>query len=141
MSPTDPKDPIQALDVLIVDDAVTVRSKTRALLESLAVPSENIREAESAREALDAFEEDSPDVVLLDLVLPDIPGQELGSVLMDKHPQTNVILLTALDRNDSRVRRLVSKGAYDVIEKPVRRGDINDVLDQLRADVTDGSLA
>lgn len=141
MSPTDPKDPIQALDVLIVDDAVTVRSKTRALLESLAVPSENIREAESAREALDAFEEDSPDVVLLDLVLPDIPGQELGSVLMDKHPETNVILLTALDRNDSRVRRLVSKGAYDVIEKPVRRGDINQVLDQIRADVTDGSLA
>ncbi len=141
MSPTNvKKDPIEGLDVLIVDDAVTVRSKTRALLESLAVPSGNIREAESAREALDAFEDHPPGVVFLDLVLPDIPGQELGTVLMDKNPETNVIVLTALDPSDSRVRRLISKGAYGVIEKPVRRSDINRVLDQIREDVTDASL-
>lgn len=132
MEHSGPKDPVRALDVLIVDDAVTVRSKTRAMLESLSIPSENIREAEGARDALDKVKEKQPNLLFLDLVLPDIPGQELGSVFMDKHPDTNVVLLTALDRDDSRVRRLVSKGAFDVIEKPIRRSDMNELLNRLR---------
>jgi YesN/AraC family two-component response regulator len=66
------------LDVLIVDDAVTVRRSLRAMLEAAAVEAGNIREAGTAREALAAFDERIPDLVLFDLVLPDLAGEEVG---------------------------------------------------------------
>lgn len=119
------------LEVLIVDDAVTVRRTVRALLEDVSVGPDRIREATSAREALDALEEAEADLVLLDLVLPDIPGEELGPVLMEKHPDTNLVPLTALDRDDTRVRQLVSMGAFDVIEKPVRRDQLRLLIDSV----------
>ncbi len=124
-------DEVQDLDVLIVDDATTIRRKLRSLLGELSIPDERIREASSARDALEAFEQGAPDLVLLDLVLPDIPGEELGSVLMEKHSDTSVIPLTALDPNDRRVRQLVSKGALGVVEKPVRRQAVQDMMGML----------
>lgn len=131
MGPHPLPDEVQDLDVLIVDDATTIRRKLRSLLGELSIPENRIREASSAKDALKAFEDGTPDVVLLDLVLPDIPGEELGSVLMEKHPDTNVIPLTALDPTDRRVRQLVSKGAVGVVEKPVRRQAVREMMGML----------
>lgn len=119
---------VQDLDVLIVDDATTIRGKVRSLLSELSIPQDHIREASNAKDALEAFEEGVPDLVFMDLILPDLPGEEVGSVLMEKHPDTNVIPMTALNPNDRRVRHLVSKGAMGVVEKPVRRRAIQDMM-------------
>ncbi len=125
-------DPLKDLDVLILDDAATVRSKVRSVLEELSIPSDKIREAETAREGLDAVEQAPPDLLLLDLVLPDIPGEEVGSVLLDKLPDTQIVPLTALDTNDRRVRRLISNGAFDVLQKPIRRHAVEELFATLR---------
>lgn len=134
MDPEHPGNPLANLEVLIVDDAVTVRRKLRSLLEEASIPERRIHEAGTAREALEAFEENVPDLVFLDLVLPDIPGEQIGSTLMDKHPDTSFVPLTALDSRDSRVRRLVSKGAVDVVEKPIRGDDFSELLKHLDRD-------
>lgn len=129
---TETRDAVPELDVLIVDDAVTIRERMRALLQGLKIPAGQIREAENARAALDAFDQAPPDLVFLELVLPDIPGDEIGCVLMDKHPGTRFVPITALDRRDRRVRRVISKGAAGVIQKPIHGNELDTLLSTFR---------
>lgn len=126
-----PSNPLRELDVLIVDDAATIRRTLRAHLEQASLADEQIREAESAREALASFEEEAPDLVFLDVVLPDIPGEELGATLMDLHPDTDFVPVTALDPDDGRVRQLVAKGAIDVVQKPLDGDKLQQLLEAL----------
>lgn len=131
MDPSHPANPLGELDVMIVDDAATVRQTLRAYLEQASIEDDRIREATTAREALELFEEASPDLVFLDIVLPDIPGEEIGSTLMDLHPDTDFVPVTALDPSDGRVRQLVSKGAVDVVEKPIDGERVKRLLNSL----------
>lgn len=119
------------LDVLIVDDAASVRRTVAGILEELGVPSTRIYEVETAREALIFCDSQAPDLLLLDLVLPDIPGEEVGSLLMEDHPEMRVVPMTALDPQDGRVRQLVALGAFDVVQKPVRRRELEALFDEL----------
>lgn len=126
------KAPKLDLDVLIIDDAATIRNTMRTHLEASGIPAERIHEANNAKTGLDAFEQHPPDLVLLELVLPDIPGDELGAVLLERDPGTTLVPLTALDSRDRRVRRLVSKGAADVLQKPIQPDALDNLLDVLR---------
>lgn len=132
MATADPPDAARNLDILVVDDAHAVRRRIRAMLEDRSVDPEKIREAATAREALDHCAEQPPDLVLLDVMLPDIPGEELGAVLLDQNPGTEVVPLTALDPADGRVRKLVAKGALDVVEKPLRERSLEELFGTLR---------
>lgn len=116
------------LDVLIIDDAVAIRDTMRDHLEGSGIPAEQIREADTAKAGLDTFEQHPPDLVLLELVLPDIPGDELGAVLLNKHPEMTLVPLTALDSRDRRVRHLVSRGAADVLQKPIQPAALDNLL-------------
>lgn len=133
MDLSEARNAIPGLNVLIVDEAVTVREQMRIHLQGSNVPAGQIREAENARAALDAFEEAPPDLVFLEPVLPDIPGDEIGCVLMDKHPEIRFVPVTALDRSDRRVRRLISKGAAGLLQKPIQRDELDTLLSTFRS--------
>lgn len=119
------------MDVLVVDDAPTVRTSVRAILEDLGVTPERIHEVENARDALIFCDGHTPDLVLLDLVLPDIPGEEVGSLLLEENPGMRLVPMTALDPQDGRVRQLVALGAFDIIEKPIRQRELEQLFEEL----------
>lgn len=127
-----PPDDVRNLDVLIVDDATSVRQTTKALLQEQGVAPSRINEAENAREALIFCDTGAPDLLLLDLILPDIPGEEVGSVLMEEHPDMLVVPMTALDSEDGRVRQLIALGAFAILEKPIRRESVARLFEELR---------
>jgi DNA-binding NarL/FixJ family response regulator len=85
--------------VLIVDDHPSFRSLARAILEAEGF--DVIGEAEDASGALDLAEQLDPDVVLLDIALPDGDGIELVGRLQenDAHGPT-VVLVSSRDRSD-----------------------------------------
>jgi len=122
------------MDVLVVDDAESVRNTVRAILEEIGVPADHIHEADAARDALTFCDLRSPDLVLLDLVLPDIPGEEIGAVLMEEAPDLRLVPMTALDPQDGRVRQLVALGAFDVLEKPIRQREIEALFEELETE-------
>lgn len=130
--PEGPASDLASMDVLVVDDAASVRSSVAAHLEDVGVPPEQIHQAENAREALVFCDSGAPDLMLLDLVLPDIPGEEVGSVLMEEHPEMRVVPLTALDPQDGRVRQMIALGAFDVLQKPIRRHSLEALFEDLR---------
>ncbi len=99
--------------ILIVDDEAQLR---RALTRSLRGHEYDVREAEDGASALSAFESFKPDVVLLDLMLPDMNGVDICRELRRKH-QTPIIILSVLGAEEQKVAAL-DEGADDYLTKP-----------------------
>ena len=105
-----------ALRIFLVDDHEVVRRGVRDLLES-EDDFEVVGEAGSVEEALNRIRATSPDVAVLDVRLPDGSGVELCRELRSQGNWTPVLLLTARDAIDDRVRGL-DVGADDYLVKP-----------------------
>lgn len=117
-----------AATILVVDDAVSIRAQIRAMLGEQGIDEEQILMAEDGNEALELYHAHEPDLVLLDVNLPDKPGWEVGPEMLETRPNANIALLTGLKPDDERVRELVSSGVCDVLEKPLREGDLRTLL-------------
>jgi DNA-binding NarL/FixJ family response regulator len=81
--------------VLVVDDHPSFRKCVRALLTSEGF--DVVGEAEDGESALALAAELSPDLVLLDIQLPDISGFEVVSRLHEKNPQLEIVLVSSRD--------------------------------------------
>jgi two-component system KDP operon response regulator KdpE len=99
--------------ILIVDDEAQLR---RALTRSLVGHEYDVREAEDGASGLSAFETYKPDVVLLDLMLPDMNGVDVCRQLRAKH-STPIIILSVVGEEATKVAAL-DEGADDYLTKP-----------------------
>ena len=104
------------LSVLVVDDEYSVRDTLTDFLSTLG---HTARTVESADEARHAVNSQMPDVVLVDLRLPDSSGLALLESLLAYGPQLGVVMLTG--RSDVPAAMLsMRNGAMDFLEKPIR---------------------
>lgn len=102
---------------LIVDDDAVNRLMARAALESVGW---GVEEAENGREALAAFQQLHPDVVLLDIMMPEMDGFAACTALrkLSGGEHTPVLIMTGLDDYDS-ITRAYDAGATDFLTKPL----------------------
>ena len=100
--------------VMVVDDTEGIRDLLRAILEREGY--ETILKA-SAAELAAAFSQPHPDIILLDLVLPDGDGLELLPQIKKQWPDTEVIVLTGYASLDKAVEA-TKRGAYHFQSKP-----------------------
>jgi two-component system, NtrC family, response regulator AtoC len=101
--------------ILVVDDERLVRWSLQQKLEQWGY---NVSLAEDGATALSRIQLDNPDLVTLDVKLPDMTGIEVLSELRHRNVQIPVIVITAFGIVDDAVRSL-KLGAYDFIEKPI----------------------
>jgi CheY-like chemotaxis protein/nitrogen-specific signal transduction histidine kinase len=109
--------------VLVVDDDSAQRERVRSWLEPLHW---TVREAENGRAALARIRDEKPDVVLLDLMMPDMDGFQLVTALQMDHALRDipVIVLTALDLSAADRERL-NAGVTTVLAKhPLQSVDL-----------------
>lgn len=108
--------------VLIVDDHPVVRDGLRGMLAAqpdLAV----LGEAANGHQALAAVAREAPDVVLMDLRMPELDGVEATRRLRDEHPEVGVLVLTTYD-DDADILRAVEAGATGYLLKDAPREDL-----------------
>ncbi|MEO7504202.1 MAG: response regulator transcription factor [Sphingomicrobium sp.] len=117
--------PGNAPKILVVDDEPQIRTLLRA---TLVRGGYRVVEAGSAREALNARAIDRPDLVLLDLGLPDRDGLELVQALKGDD-NLRVIVVSARDQTEQKVAAL-DLGADDYVTKPF---DTEELLARVRA--------
>lgn len=86
--------------VLVVDDHKLFRDGLSAILLNVA-DIEVVGEAGTGREAVDQVETVAPDVVLMDINMPDVNGIEATQQLLSLKPDTGIIMLTMLEDSDS----------------------------------------
>jgi DNA-binding NtrC family response regulator len=99
--------------ILIVDD----EPELRMLLKSILETDYTVADADSAATLQKKFSEDAPDVVLLDLKLPDGNGLDLLPQIKKNWPETEVIVLTGEATFEAAVQA-TKRGAYHFINKP-----------------------
>jgi two-component system KDP operon response regulator KdpE len=105
--------------ILVVDDEPQIQ---RVLRPSLTASGYEVREAATGREALSAISDQSPDLIILDLGLPDMDGKEVLRKLRIL-TRTPVIVLSARDRESEKIAAL-DLGADDYVEKPFAMGEL-----------------
>jgi two-component system invasion response regulator UvrY len=101
--------------VMLVDDHAVVRMGFRLLLEGsgdLRV----VAEAESGEDALRAYPEVDPDVLVLDISMPGIGGLETVTRLVSKHPEARILVLSAHE-DTMHARRALKAGALGYLSK------------------------
>lgn len=117
-----------ALKVLVVDDNKFPRKMLiKALPEG---PDYEVTEASRGQEALDAIAEARPDLMFLDLTMPDMDGFTVLSRLKEAENDLNVIVISA-DIQERAVQRVMDLGARAFLKKPVSMEEISRVMREL----------
>jgi NarL family two-component system response regulator LiaR len=108
--------------VLVVDDHLVVRRGIRALL-STEPDIEVIGEAEDGAEAVARAGELRPDVILMDLVMPNVDGIEALQRILDEQPGARILVLTSF-ATDDRVFPAIKAGALGYLLKDSKPQDL-----------------
>jgi DNA-binding NtrC family response regulator len=130
---------IQAMParLLVVEDDPSVR---RSLAEMLAEEGFAVETAASAEQALGLLGDAAPDVILSDVRMPGMSGLELLSLLRERLPAVDVILMTAYEDMPT-VARAMREGAFDFLVKPLRLAELRAVLARVLEDRRSRDLA
>lgn len=114
------------IDILIVDDEVEFAS---TLAERMELRGYRVAVTNCGEDALAYVLTSPPDIVLLDLKMPDIGGLEVLDTIKENHPSIEVIMLTGHGCTVSGIEGM-EHGAFDYLTKPVDLSMLLEKIDQ-----------
>jgi CheY-like chemotaxis protein/anti-sigma regulatory factor (Ser/Thr protein kinase) len=116
--------------ILIVDDSAMDRHLAGAIVQKCE--GWQAQFASDGREALEMLRQQAPDIVLTDMLMPEMDGLELVQAIREKYPLLPVILMTAHGSEDLAIQALAAGAASYVPKKSLAR-DLGDTLDSVLA--------
>ena len=114
--------------LLVVDDALFMRKMISAVAAEAGW--EVVGEAGNGLEALDLYDRLRPDLVTMDLVMPEMGGLEALRRIRAQDPDARVVVVTALDQKQA-LMDSIREGAIDFIVKPFERQRVLNLLAKL----------
>jgi DNA-binding response OmpR family regulator len=113
--------------IIVIDDEIEA---CNALEEYLANKGHKITIAHDGKTALEKIKKFMPDVVLLDIIMPGMNGQEILEQIRKIAPHINVIMVTVMD-NEEQLLKSFELGAYDFLTKPLDFSRLEKVLSSI----------
>ena len=101
--------------LMIVDDTLFMRRMLRDLLVSQGY--ELVAEARNGREAVENYEQTLPDLVIMDITMPEMDGIQAARAILQAHPKARIVICSALGQNEP-VMEALHVGAQDFVLKP-----------------------
>ncbi|MFX1337007.1 MAG: response regulator [Promethearchaeota archaeon] len=114
--------------VMIVDDA----GFTRAMLKNIINDTnyaEVIAEAKNGKEAIMLYEKLKPDMVTMDLIMPEVGGLEAIDSILKIDKSASIIVVSAIGQQDL-ILEATKKGAKDFIRKPFKKDQVVEILER-----------
>lgn len=116
--------------VVIVDDSKSMIIKLQNHLKKLGY--DNLLAFETGKEAIKECQKlissSQNPIFLLDMGLPDIEGDVIAAKILEKKPESQIILITADDKTSKRVNKTISSGVTAFIQKPFTINDLKDAM-------------
>ena len=114
--------PFQPIRIMIVDDHTMVRRGLATILKVFD-DLQMVGEAENGAEAIKLCGEVQPDVILMDMVMPDMDGATTTRVIRQQYPQVQIIALTSF-KEGNLVKNALEAGAIAYLLKDVSADDL-----------------
>jgi two-component system, NtrC family, response regulator AtoC len=115
------------MKILIVDDEAPIRETLEMVLLGKGY---GVATAGDGPSAISAFEREQPDVVILDVCLPEMSGIDVLRKLKKKHDTITVIMITAYHDMETTIQAM-KEGAYEYIRKPIDADELEIVIDKV----------
>lgn len=100
---------------MIVDDTLFMRRMLRDLLVSHGY--EIATESRNGREAVENYRQHQPDLVIMDITMPEMDGIQAARAILQEHPKARIVMCSALGQNGP-VMEALKAGARDFVLKP-----------------------
>ncbi|WP_442601977.1 response regulator [Paenibacillus sp. KN14-4R] len=104
--------------VMVVDDTAFMRMVMRDILEGMGM--NVVAEARNGKEAVNLYDKLKPDLVTMDITMPDMDGISALKEIKRSHPEAKVIMCTAMGQKDMLIDAIYS-GAMDFLVKPLSK--------------------
>lgn len=117
--------------VLIVDDSVFIYESMREML--LDSPFQVIGHAKSGETAMELYEELQPDLVTMDIVMPDMNGLESARSILERFPDARILMISSLAYDDT-IKEAEEIGACGFLSKPIEQDTLIEALKECLED-------
>jgi len=121
------------MKILITDDSKMARRMVKKTLSEVATPEDQIFEGVNGVEAVELYKEHNPDLVFLDLTMPEKSGFEALDDIIEINSSAKVIIISA-DIQKTAMDRVKESGAIGFIKKPIDSTKMKEIFDKLRKD-------
>lgn len=116
-------------NVLIVDDSPILRTAIRKVVRLAGIEDDRIHDAGNGREALDVLETVWIDLVLLDMNMPVMDGEQFAGELRKNPDLADVaIVVVSTEANQGRLQRMRDLGVIDILRKPFEPEDLHRLI-------------
>jgi len=114
--------------VLITDDTAFMRMTLKNILEKNGY--EIVGEAEDGKQAIDMYDQHKPELVTMDITMPNVDGLTAIKEIMNKDPEAKIIVVSAMGQK-SLVIDALNAGAKDFVVKPFQPDRIEEALQKV----------
>jgi len=118
----------QPVRYLIVDDSVFARKTLQRMVEMFG--GRVAGEAADGRAAIEAYHQLQPDVVLMDVTMPDLEGIEAAEQIINRDPQARIVMVSSVGYQDN-ISRALQKGALYFVQKPAKPEVLYEVIQRV----------
>jgi two-component system, chemotaxis family, chemotaxis protein CheY len=115
----------RAIRYLLVDDSVFARKNLARIVESFG--GEVAGEAGDGLTAIAEYERCSPDIVLMDITMPQMEGIEAAEKIVQKNPEARIVMVSSVGYQENIVAAL-QRGARHFVQKPVKPEVLYEVI-------------
>jgi two-component system chemotaxis response regulator CheY len=115
----------QPVRYLIVDDSVFARKNLTQIIQSFG--GQVAGEAGDGMSAIAEYERTSPDIVLMDITMPQMEGIEAAEKIVQKHPEARIVMVSSVGYQENIVAAL-QRGARHFVQKPVKPEVLYEVI-------------
>src|SRR5580693_6474166 len=126
----------QAARYLIVDDSVFARKSLAKMVESFG--GQVVGEAGDGCTAITEYERTTPDIVLMDITMPQMEGIEAAEKIVKKNPEARIVMVSSVGYQENIVAAL-QRGARHFVQKPVKPEVLYEVIKYVLGE--DGTVA
>ena len=124
-APVKRKEDGQAVRYLIVDDSVFARKNLARMVESFG--GQVVGEAEDGVTAISEYERVTPDIVLMDITMPQMEGIEAAEKIVKEHADARIVMVSSVGYQENIVAAL-QRGARHFVQKPVKPEVLYEVI-------------
>jgi two-component system chemotaxis response regulator CheY len=114
--------------ILVVDDAAFMRVVLKDILAASGF--QNIVEASDGTAAVTAYQQHRPDIVTMDINMPETDGIQALRAILQMNPAAKVVMVTSVDQKHV-VQEAIKLGAKDYVVKPFDRGMVATVVNRV----------